>query len=313
MLEMSENLTIIMPTYNGMLFLPNAVESLLQQTYKDFHLIIIDDGSTDDSWKYLASITDPRVEVQRQTNKGLTETINRAAANAKSEFIAFLDQDDIALPSRLQEQMDFLANHPNYACVLCLVSKVTASGREFGYYKLGNSEPIVDYQPKMGCIVRSTMCLRRQAFLQIGGYDLLAYPVDDYEFLLRLWENFKIAIINKPLVQYRVHSSSLTFKVFQEVQVKTRYVETMSQFRKIGKPEISFSEFTRTLDQTNFVIKLIRQFQTHGMLLFRRAGILLGDGQVITGIFTLTGAFLLYPKFVSERLLARRISSNLHH
>ena len=310
---MSENLTVIMPVYNGMPFLPNAVESLLQQTYKNFRLIIIDDGSTDGSWKYLTSLTDLRIEIQRQTNNGLTETLNRAAANAKSEFIAFLDQDDIALPSRLQEQMNFLANNSDYACVLCLVSKVTASGREFGYYKLGNSDPIVDYQPQMGCIVRSTMCLRKQVFLQIGGYDLLAYPVDDYEFLLRLWENFKTAIINQSLVQYRVHSSSLTFKVFQEVQVKTRYVEAMSQFRQIGKPEISFSEFTQTLDRTSFVGKLVRQFQAHGMLLFRKAGIFLGDGKVITGIFTLTGAFLLYPQFVSVRLLTRRISPNLHH
>lgn len=306
---MHSKLTVIMPVYNGMPFLSKAVDSLLQQVYKDFQLVIIDDGSTDDSWRYLESLTDSRIQIRCQKNLGLTETLNQCVASVQSEFIAFLDQDDVASASRLQEQMVFLDKHPDYACVLCLVSKITASGKEFGYYKLNHSEPIIDYQPRMGCIVRSTMCIRRQAFLQVGGYHSSAYPVDDYELLLRLWDNFKIAIINKPLVQYRVHSSSLTFQVFQEVQVKTRYVEAMSRSRQAGEPEVSFAAFTQTLDQTNLFGRLSRQFQAYGMLLFRKAGILFGDGKVLTGGFALAGAFLYYPQFVAQRLLARRSSA----
>ena len=306
---MPQSLTVVMPVYNGMPFLSDAVESLLQQTYQDFQILIIDDGSTDGSWTYLESLVNPQIQIRRQENLGLPETLNRAVESVQSEFVAFLDQDDIALPTRLQEQIQFLVNHPDYDCVLCIVSKITADGKDFGYYKLKSLESIIDYKPQLGCINRSAMCIRKQAFSAIGGYHASAYPVDDYELLLRLWENYKVAIINEPLVGYRVHSNSLTFRVFHEVQLKTRYVETMSQYRKSGKLEVSFQEFVETFNQTDPISKLSRFFQGYGMLLFRKAGILFGEGRIFFGISTLIGAFLLHPQFVANRLLSRRIHS----
>lgn len=302
---MSSKLTVIIPVYNGMPFLKEAVESILNQTYSDFRLLIIDDGSTDDSFHYLQSLSDDRLELWQQRNLGLCTSLNRAIQTVDSEFIARLDQDDVALPSRLQEQIEYLIHHPETICVLSNISRIVANGKEFGSYTTHVQEPISDYDPdQYGCIVHSTICFRRQAFVDLGGYRSQVYPVDDYDLLLRFWETGKVAVINKPLVKYRVHSKASTFKVFREMQIKTRYVTTMSQLRQTGNPELSLLEFMQTLDQTHFLGKLARHFEESGMLHFRKAGLLIGEGQMFLGGLNLMIAVLYYPHFAIKRLMA---------
>lgn len=304
---MHPRLTVVIPVFNGMPFLPEAVESILFQTYQDFLLLIIDDGSTDDSLQYLNSLSDPRIEIRQQRNLGLCHSLNGAIAVIKSEFVARLDQDDVALPSRLEEQMAFLVEHPNYTCVLSNISRIDANSREFGYYQNSSLGSVKDYHPKdYGSIVHSTICFRKDKFLEIGGYRQSVYPVDDFDLLLRFWEKEKVAVIDKPLVKYRIHSKAATFKVFQDMQMITRYVTAMSQLRLDGKPEISLDEFRNTLDKSTLQQKLVRYFKQTGMLLFRKAGLLIGNGQVIQGILSLLGAFLCNPQFVSKRLLTLR-------
>jgi glycosyltransferase involved in cell wall biosynthesis len=288
-------------------FLRETIESILSQTYKDFHLLLVDDGSTDNSFQYLQSLDDPRVEVRQQKNLGLCESLNHAIASVDSEFIARLDQDDLSLPTRLQEQINLLEQNPNYICVFSNVSRISETGREFGYYNLNPDQPISDYEQSIyGCIVHSTVCFRRQAFNKIGGYRSFVYPVDDYDLLLRFWEYGKVAVINKPLVKYRIHSKAGTFKVFHDMQVKTRYVTAMSELRMKGQPEISLEKFVETIDQANSLTKFSRFSKERGMLFFRKAGLLIGEGENLHGAFNLLLAFLFFPTFVVNRLLALR-------
>jgi glycosyltransferase involved in cell wall biosynthesis len=226
---MKKSLTLIIPVYNGLPFLKETIQSALNQTYKDFRLLIVDDGSSDKSLDYLKTLTDPRIEIRCQSNKGLSTSLNQAVASSDTEFIARLDQDDLAVPYRLQEQINFLTSHPEYACVLSGISRITESGREFGSYKTETLEKISDYKwGAFGCIVHSTICFRRESFLALGGYRSSLYPVDDYDLLLRFEEAYKVAVINKALVQYRIHSNAGTFKTFRDMEMKTRYVEEMA-------------------------------------------------------------------------------------
>lgn len=304
---MFTKLTVIIPIYNGMPFLKETIDSILNQTYQDFRLLLIDDGSTDSSYQYLQGLTDPRIEVRQQKNLGLCESLNRAIASVDSEFIARLDQDDVSLPTRLQEQIDFLEQNSDYICVFSNISRISETGREFGQYQIKSDAAIADYDQKLyGCIVHSTICFRRPAFMEVGGYRAFVYPVDDYDLLLRFWETGKVAVINKPLVKYRIHSKAGTFKVFHEMQLKTRYVEAVSGLRRSGKSEISLAEFKETVDRTNLSGKLSRHFRERGMLLFRKSGLLIGEGQTLPGLFNLLIAFLFYPQFVTKRLLALR-------
>jgi glycosyltransferase involved in cell wall biosynthesis len=303
-LTMQQKLTVIMPVYNGMPFLSETVESILCQTYKDFHFLIIDDGSTDESLKYLESLTDPRIEVRSQSNVGLCNSLNQAVESCESELIARIDQDDIASPSRLHEQVTFLTSHPDYDCVLSNISRITESGKEFGAYEINSLEEISDYCSKLyGCIVHSTICLRRESFLRLGGYRSFLYPVDDYDLLLRLEESYKVAVINKPLVKYRIHSKAGTFGTFHDMEFKTRYVMAMTTRRRAGEPEMPLLEFSQTLDQAHWLEKWHREVSSMGKLNFRRAGLMVGEGQYVMGILNLVRACFLAPRFAFGRLL----------
>ena len=301
---MQQKLTVIMPVYNGMPFLAEAVDSILSQTYRDFHFLIINDGSTDESLEYLESLTDPRIEVRTQSNAGLCNSLNQAVKSCESELIARLDQDDIALPSRLYEQVKFLTSHTDYDCVLSNISRITESGNEFGAYEVNSSDETSNYSSNLyGCIVHSTICLRRESFLKLGGYRSFLYPVDDYDLLLRLEENYNVAVINKPLVKYRIHSKAGTFGTFHDMEFKTRYVIAMTTRRRAGEPEMSLTEFSQTLDQATWLERVRRNINSTGRLRFRRAGLMLGEKQYIGGVFNLAGACLLAPRFAYGRLV----------
>src|ERR1700722_2036753 len=112
-------LSVLMPVFNGGRFLAAAVESILKQSLRDFELIAIDDGSTDQSASLLSQLagSDDRIRVIRQANAGIVTALNRALELARGEYIARMDADDAALPSRLARQAAFLDGHPDVAVV----------------------------------------------------------------------------------------------------------------------------------------------------------------------------------------------------
>jgi len=302
---MKPTLTVIVPVYNGMPFLRETIDSILNQTYQEFRFLIVDDGSTDNSSDYLKTLTDSRVEVRSQSNMGLCASLNRAIESADTELIARLDQDDVALSCRLEEQVNFLTAHPDYACVLSAVSRMTESGKAFGSYEVKATEAVSDYRAnRYGCIAHSAICFRRESFLALGGYRPVLYPVDDYDLLLRFEENYKVAVINRALIKYRIHSQAGTFKTFYDMDFKTRYVEAMAARRRSGKPEISLTEFNQILQQAPVWERWQKNADRVGRLMFRKAGLMIGEAQYIGGVYNLVGSFLLAPKFVWKRLLA---------
>jgi glycosyltransferase involved in cell wall biosynthesis len=303
---MKPKLIVMMPVYNGMPYLKDAIQSILAQTYKQFHFLIIDDGSTDKSLEYLKALTDARVEHRSQKNMGVCATLNEAIATCDAELIARLDQDDIALPFRLQEQVDFLVSHRDYACVLSNISRISGSkNKDFGSYEINSQEGVSDYSSRQyGCIVHSTICFRRESFLSLGGYRSYLYPVDDYDLLLRYEENYKVAVINRALVKYRIHGRAGTFKTFYDMDIKTRYAEEMAARRRFGAPEISLMEYNQILNQASLWEKLRRSNNRMGRLMFRKAGLMIGERHHMRGLYYLMGACLLAPRFALGRLKA---------
>ncbi|HET6889532.1 MAG TPA: glycosyltransferase [Pyrinomonadaceae bacterium] len=306
--EMHARLTVLLPIHNGMPFLKEAVESILSQTYAEFRLLIIDDGSTDNSLEYVKSLSDPRIELVEQTAaKGLCRKLNYAIFHLiDSEFVATLHQDDVALPTRLEEQLSFMIQNPKYCCVFSLVSKIGAGGREFGYYRSGGKGAVEDYElDRLGCLVQSSMLVRREKFVAVGGAREECFPADDFDLLLRLWEIGPVAVINKPLIRYRIHAQAETFDSFWTMQIKTRYVKEMHRRRKNGQSEIPFNEWLKS-DTPSLVRRLLRYSKGAGQLLFRKAGGLIGEHQHLRGAMYLFGAFCCYPSFVGRRLLTLR-------
>ncbi|NBO18804.1 MAG: glycosyltransferase family 2 protein [Proteobacteria bacterium] len=113
-------ISVVMPVYNAMPYLPQAVESLLRQHFTDFELIAVDDASTDGSAEYLASLADARLVLLRnESNMGAGPTRNRALDAARGDYIAFMDADDISAPTRLAAQLAYLQSHPDAVAVSC--------------------------------------------------------------------------------------------------------------------------------------------------------------------------------------------------
>ena len=109
--------SVVLPVYNGAKYLRDAIDSMLAQSYANFELIIIDDGSTDDSINIISAFNDPRIRLYSQENQGLAATLNRGITLAKGAYIARQDQDDVSLPNRLSKQAAFLETNPDYGMV----------------------------------------------------------------------------------------------------------------------------------------------------------------------------------------------------
>ena len=307
MKSIQRELTVIIPVYNGMPFLPRAVESILEQSFREYKLLIVDDGSRDGSLDYLRTLDDPRIEIRCQPNMGLCQSLNLAIESAESRFIARLDQDDIAMPHRLEKQLSFLGSNPNYAGVLSNYSRISADGNEFGYYQTDNVEKIYDYRSELhGCILNSTFMFDRLKFKELGGYRASLYPVDDYDLLMRFEEKHDLAVINEPLVKYRIHSGAWTFKTFYDMETKSRYAKAIADRRRLGKSEISLRQFRSTVDRLSPWGELIRYAHSTGKLLFRKSGLLIGEKKKISGLLNLSFALCLAPGFAIRRLMSLR-------
>lgn len=208
----SPNVTVFIPVYNRARFVRGAIESTLAQTYGDFELLVIDDGSTDRSVEIIKSFDDPRIRlVQNEKNLGLPTTRNLGLELARGEFIALLDSDDISLPHRLERQVEFLQRHPSYAEVGAWSQRMDESGRP---------KPSVKLQPISAEEVRATLLFRcamknrsvmgRTAMMRELGYRSDFARCQDYDLHARLAERHDIGNIPEVLVLGRTHPNQWT-------------------------------------------------------------------------------------------------------
>jgi glycosyltransferase involved in cell wall biosynthesis len=205
--------SVIFPVYNGAPFLREAIESILNQTYKNFELIIINDGSKDDSVVIIEQFRDPRVRFFSQANQGLAATLNRAIGLAQGEYIARQDQDDISMPQRFEKQVAFLQTHPGHGMVGTW-AEVWAGNKKTSRMHQHPTEScalrfalLFDNQ-----FVHSSMMIRRKVFDRVGLYstDKSRQPPEDYELWSRVVREFEVANIPDPLVVYREMQGSMS-------------------------------------------------------------------------------------------------------
>src|SRR5579872_3719033 len=165
-------ISVLMPTYNGERFLRPAIESILNQTFPNFELIIIDDGSTDNTPHILWEFKDTRLTVlTNQQNLGIAAATNRGLAAARGEYIALQDHDDISLPHRLQTQLDFLNTHPEIALVGSAAELIDENGIAYDHYREPEDDIELKWEALFRCPIRHTSVLvRRKVMCEIGGY-----------------------------------------------------------------------------------------------------------------------------------------------
>lgn len=198
--------SVIMSVHNGMPFLTDSVKSILNQTYKNFEFIIVDDASTDKTSKYLKSLKDKRIRLLKNSkNLGLAASLNKALKVARGEFIARMDADDISKPSRLETQVKFLINRPSIDICGSWVDLIDEDGKIVGTKKYPKTDKeikkLLNWQ---SAIIHPTFFTRDSFFKKLGGYNPDFDLAEDYEILTRAKKDFKMANISKKLLLWRL-------------------------------------------------------------------------------------------------------------
>lgn len=216
----SPAVSVLMPVRDGELFIAEAIESILSQSFADLELVVIDDGSTDSTPRILERFAadDPRVAVhRREPGRNLSQVLNFAAELAKAPLLARLDADDVALPDRLRQQVSFLAANPEVALLGGQALLINGSGREFG--KAGY--PIHDDELQAALregnpFVHSAMTMRREAFEAAGGYRVNFDHAEDFDLWLRIAAGSRVANLPEIVVKYRIHGDQQSFRKQEE-------------------------------------------------------------------------------------------------
>lgn len=204
--------TVFIPAYNRERFIGAAVRSVLAQRYRDFELLVVDDGSTDRTAAIVAACDDPRVRLEQNPgNRGIPYTRNRGLELARGQYLAILDSDDLMLPARLGAQVDFLDRHPRHAAVGSWSRLVDADGAVLPGLK---RQPVhdADIQSHLlfRCCLNNRTVTARADVLRAYGYRAEFPRCQDYDLLVRLAPAHALANLPTVLVHGRRHDDQFT-------------------------------------------------------------------------------------------------------
>jgi glycosyltransferase involved in cell wall biosynthesis len=206
--------SVIIPTYNRPALLRETLKSVSKQTFADFEIIVVDDGST------VPGVEDVCAEFLecryfRQENMGRSSARNRGIEEARGELIAFVDDDDLWKPEKLARQVAFLDQNPHIGIVHSPVEKILFDGTPTGEL-IGNNNPewrsgnVFPYAVK-GCVVKSpTPLVRMEVFMSCGDFDTSLHGAEDWDIWARVAYRYEFGVIREPLAYYRVHEGSTT-------------------------------------------------------------------------------------------------------
>lgn len=237
---------IVMPAYNAAATVREAVQSLLSQTMRDLRVVVVDDGSTDDTPAILADMAarDARVHVIRKINDGIVEARNDALRACEAEYVACLDADDTALPDRLERQVAFLSQHADCAAVGGLVDHMDEQGAPIAGLTQQGDPAKADAAKAPALepyIVHSTLLARRDDLVSLGGYRHVPNS-EDSDLFWRLQERGALVNLPEKFGGYRVHAASISSSI-----VNGRIMAVGSQLgalsalrRRAGREDLAF-------------------------------------------------------------------------
>jgi glycosyltransferase involved in cell wall biosynthesis len=238
---------VLIPAYNAAVTLREAVESVLAQSERDIRVVIVNDGSTDDTGELAADLarTDARVHVVTTQNQGIVEARNEALRHAGAEFIACLDADDVAFPSRIERELAYLAEHPECVAVGSGVEHVDEHGAPLS--GMTQPPPPESADPARApalepYIIQSTLLARRAHIEAVGGYRHVPNS-EDSDLFWRLAERGKLVNLAEKLGRYRVHTASVSSSVVNGriMAIGSQLGALSAMRRRAGRADLTFS------------------------------------------------------------------------
>jgi len=205
-------ISILMPAYNAALYIKDAIESILNQNFKNYNLIILNDGSTDQTEQIIGEFKDPRIiYLKNENNMGLSFSRNKLIKSANGKYIAWMDADDISHPDRLTKEYKYLEKHPHVALVSSWVQIIDSNGKPTG--KSIRSFIPSDYLSPLFLFVNyvaQSSVLIRKSILDTFSYNDNFPPVEDYQLWTQIAYKHSLHILPEFLVWYRVHANNMS-------------------------------------------------------------------------------------------------------
>lgn len=197
-------ISVIMPVYNGALYIAEAIESIAAQNIHDLEIIIVDDGSTDDTGRIVQRISEPKIHYIHQDNNGPSSARNAGIRRAKGNLIAFLDADDCWPVSKLQHQLSFLQQNPTTDIVAGLIDYFYMPGSEYRKEQLKIDTPVFNVQ--LGGLL-----VRKKVFESVGYFNEQLRFSEDQDWILRIKEaGVTMQVLQVVVLLYRIHPGNVT-------------------------------------------------------------------------------------------------------
>lgn len=255
-METTPIISVIIPTYNRGNIVPQAIESALNQTYKNFEIIVVDDGSTDNTKETLGRYYD-KIKFFYKNNGGVSSARNFGVKHALGKYIAFLDSDDLWYPDKLQRQIVALQLDSRYGLAITEVDIIDASKKHLFYSSIKNciggkqinTEKVLQLIYSKQYITCSYMLIKKDLFEKIGFFNETLNTAEDIDILLRMSSSSEIVLIDEPLIKYKKSLDSLSNQLFTMNRVKV-----LNNYQ-LNNPidAIKYKKlFSRTLAKINF-------------------------------------------------------------
>ncbi|MDX2303198.1 MAG: glycosyltransferase family 2 protein [Microscillaceae bacterium] len=311
---MTDFVSVIITAYNAGKYLGEAIESVLNQSYSNFELILVNDGSKDNTLDVMKSYQtqDSRIVIDDHENMGISRSANRALKLAKGNIIVRMDADDVMKLNRIEEQVNYLKKHPEVTMLSCDAEFMNDKGETIGKQVMPGydtpefSREILKKYVLVAC-AHTGFTTYRQAILDVGGYNEHITCVVDLELFTRMVENGNTLIImRQPLMRYRMHGNSVMADGMKNKKLQNTQdlVVTNMIRRRKGEKEFTYDEFLIELEKRPWYVKLNSSRKKNAYTYYRSAGINFGNGRYIQFVTNLSLALIMHPeRFVKKGLV----------
>jgi glycosyltransferase involved in cell wall biosynthesis len=219
--------SVIVPAYNAMVYLPQTIDSVLSQTFTDFELLVINDGSSDQIIEWFSQVRDSRIKLISQENQGVANARNTGILSAKGEYIAFLDADDIWGKTKLEKQVSCLDKNPSAGLVYTWTQLIDATGNLLKFSVMHQEEGYIWKKIVIQDVVGSGSCamVRATCFQQMGLFDQNVAIAADFDMWIRIAAVYKFAVVKEYLVFYRQHLTNASKDRQQMIKIHAQVIE----------------------------------------------------------------------------------------
>lgn len=237
--------SIVIPAYNHAAYLAETIESVFRQTYRQWELIVIDDGSTDETPAIIQRYRDPRIRTFRHDNRGLSATLNRGVSLARGRYFAFLPSDDVYEPDKLTVQVEVLEKNPTVGIVFSRQTVIDAQGEPTAEKQVQSwfevsfttKEEIFPALFERDFLSTPTHLLRMECFARVGLFDESLVTTQDYDLWVRILRYYDIRLLSQSLVRMRWHEHNQTRHVTPQTE-QERATVLLKAFRALSIEEI---------------------------------------------------------------------------